>query len=227
MFRLSTLAYCILAGALGCLGQTPAPDSDPPPNASDINAPLSAPDTDAPRHALVAPANPRIYVPLTRSERFSRYAKGLYNPEALLRSAAGAGIQQASNTPHEWGQGAEGYFRRYGNSYAEYLVRQTIMYGASSALDEDNRFFRSDRQGYGSRSLYAAESTFLARRSDGSRRLSYSRLTALVATGFISREWQPRSTNGVRSAFGSIATTAGTEVGFNVFREFLPKFLHH
>ena len=181
MFRCSLFACCILAGSFSCSGQTAAQEDK---------------DSAGPSAPAATVAG---YVPLTQGDRFHRYLKSLYSPEALLRSAAGAGLQQATNTPSEWGQGAEGYFRRY---------------------------FRSKRQGFGSRTFYAAESTFLAHRPDGTRRLSYSRIVAVVA-GFISREWQPRSADHIRNAFGSIASTAGSEVGFNVVREFLPRFLHH
>jgi hypothetical protein len=74
--------------------------------------------------------------------------------------------------------------------------------------------------------MYAVESTFLAHRSDGARRLSYSRLGAALATAFISRAWQPPSTRGPEHALGSFGTTMGSEIGFNVVREFLPDLLH-
>jgi hypothetical protein len=56
--------------------------------------------------------------------------------------------------------------------------------------------------------------------------LGYSRPGAVVATSFISREWQPYSTNGAQNAEASIGDALGSEVGFNVFREFLPDLLH-
>ena len=179
-------------------------------------------------HANAASIAPSLaYVPPTQTERFHRYLKGLFGPEALLRAAAGSGVSQLTGTPHEWGQGAEGYFRRYGNDFAEHTIRQTLMYGSSAALGEDNRYFRSEQSGFGRRTIYAAESTFLARRSDGTRRVSYSRIGAIVATAFISREWQPRSTDNARHAFANMGTTAASEIGFNVVREFLPDLFHH
>jgi len=208
------LTSCLLAGGLACFGQTP----DPPKAAE------PAPSDAAPAARLSSA--PLVYVPMTQAERARRYAKSLFSLEAIGRAAAGAGLQQWTNTPREWGQGAEGYGRRFANSFGENVVRQTITYGMSSALDEDNRYFASERTGFGSRTTYAVESTFLARRSDGTRRLSYSRITGLVATAFISRAWQPPSERGVGHAAGSLGTTVGTEIGFNIAREFLPSLLH-
>jgi len=196
---IASLAFVLLAGAIGCWGQTP-----PAPAAATL--------------AYVAP---------TQSERLQHYLKSLVSPEAIARSAAGAGLQQLNNTPIEWGQGADGYLRRFANGYGEHLIRQTFLYGLSDALGEDNHYIRSERHGVGPRVMYAVESTFLARRSDGARRVSYSRLGAVLATAFISRAWQPPSTSGPEHAIGSFGTTMGTEIGFNVFRELVSNPFQH
>jgi hypothetical protein len=166
------------------------------------------------------------YIPLTHSQRVHQWTHDMFSVEAVVRAAAGAAILQGMDTPHEWGLGTEGYARRFGSDYAQHVIRQTLIFGASDLLDEDNRYFRSGLTGTGPRMRYAIESTFLARRHDGHRRLSYSRLTSVAATAFISREWQPRSTSGPSHAELSIATVLGAEIGFNIAREFLPKIFH-
>jgi hypothetical protein len=143
--------------------------------------------------------------------------------ESVLSSAAGAGISQWENSPSEWGQGAEGYARRLGNSYAIHIMQGTLMYGASSVLHEDNRYVPSGEDAFGRRLKYSIASSFLARRDDGTRRLSYSRLGSYLATAFISREWQPHSRNGAQNAWQNLEISMGATVGFNVAREFFPK----
>ena len=179
--------------------------------------------TPCPALCQTAAPTATSYRPPTQSERFHHYLKGTFSVESLLRSAAGSGLLQATNTPSEWGQGAEGYGRRVGSSYAQHIMRQTILYGASDLLHEDTRYVRSGEQTAGGRVRYALESTFLARKDDGSRRISFSRIGSVVAVAFISREWQPHSTNGAQNAFSNIGITFGSEAGFNVAREFLPK----
>ncbi len=149
-----------------------------------------------------------------------------FSLESVLRSGFGAGISQWQNTPSEWGQGTQGYATRVANSYGQHVIRQTMMFGASSLLHEDNRYIPSQESGVGPRFRYAIESSFLARRDNGTRRLSYSRLGSYIATAFISREWQPHSTNGAQNAISSLETVIGTTVAFNVAREFLPKVFH-
>lgn len=183
------------------------------------------PDQPAAPVQTSQPAEP-VYTPPAQAEQFHHFVNSTFSVEAVVRAAAGAAILQAMNTPGEWGQGAEGYGKRFANDYAQHIVRQTLMYGASDLLGEDNRYFLSDRTGAGSRLGYAVESTFLARTHSGHRRLSYSRIGSIAATAFISREWQPPSTSGASHAGLSIATVFGTEVGFNIAREFLPKVFH-
>jgi hypothetical protein len=48
----------------------------------------------------------------------------------------------------------------------------------------------------------------------------------VIGTAFISREWQPRSTDHVHNALVATRTVFGTEIGFNIAREFLPKIFH-
>lgn len=177
----------------------------------------------APAPAPAALSAQLAYTPLTQRDRFHNYLRGAFSIESVVRSAAGAAILQETNTPSEWGQGGEGYAKRFGNSYAQQIMRQTLRYGAADALHEDNRYIPSGRSGTGARLKYAIESTFLARRDDGTRRLSYSRIGSYLAVAFLSREWQPPSTSGPGSAAMSFGTIVGSEVGFDIAREFWPK----
>ncbi len=121
-FKTTLLTCWLFAGGLYCLAQE-APVTNAVPNASAVAAPTLAPTL--------------AYVPLTQHERFHRYVKSLVSLEALGRSVAGAGLQQWSDTPYEWKHGIDGYAKRFGNSYGEYIIRQSLTYGLSSALGED------------------------------------------------------------------------------------------
>ncbi len=145
----------------------------------------------------------------------------MLSPVAVGASAAGAGISQWEDTPSEWKQGAEGYGRRFANSYGQHLLRQTMMFGAASVLHEDNRYIRCSESGFGPRLKYAVLSTFLARRDDGTRRFSFSRIGSTAGTAFISRTWQPHSTDTPSDAASSFGISIGVQTGFNVAREFL------
>ncbi|HXB73782.1 MAG TPA: hypothetical protein VNY05_36425 [Candidatus Acidoferrales bacterium] len=169
-----------------------------------------------------APVNQSTYEALTEGDRAREYLKDMFNPLSLVSSAASAGLGQWRDSPRQWKQGGEGYGLRYGSSYAEHIVRDTVMYGAASALHEDNRYVRSGQTGVGSRVGYAVSSTFLARGDDGSRRFSFSRMLAFAGAAVISRLWQPRSTNSLGSAAVNFGTSIGVATGLDVAREFWP-----
>jgi len=183
------------------------------------------PDNDDSRSAVSSPP-PREFAPMTRSERLSRYVLGLADYESVLRSAASAGIAQAGNTPKEWRGGGEAYGKRIGNAYAEHVINRTVQYGLAAALHEDNRYFVSGQTGFGRRIKYAVASTLLARHDDGSRSFSFSRIAGAASAGFISRQWQPRSTNSAGDGAVSFGVSMAGDIGFNVFREFWPGFKH-
>jgi hypothetical protein len=172
------------------------------------------------------PANAQApYVPITQQERFHTYLHSFYSPMSLLTGAVSAGWGQLNDRPKEWPQGLNGYATRYGSGYAQRITRETLTFGASSLLHEDNRYFKSTETSNGKRIEYAVISTFTARTEDGSRRFSYSRIGGMLGASIISRTWQPVSTGSMKSAYLNFGTSLGFAAGFNVLREFMPKKL--
>src|SRR5258708_11183650 len=104
-----------------------------------------------------------------------RYMRRAFEPGSILESAAGAGIRQWEDTPKEWKQGAEGYGDRFGSAYATHFIRETLEYGASAALREDNRYIRSGESDFWKRSKHAVVYTFMARNDAGNEHFAYSR----------------------------------------------------
>jgi hypothetical protein len=175
----------------------------------------------------VSSSPPPQFSPMTRSERLRNYMANVFSYEAILRSAAGAGIRQASGTPKEWGGGAEAYGERVGSGYAQHFIDRTLQYGISSLLHEDNRYFVSGQTGFLRRTKYAIKSTLMARHDNGNQYVSVSRIGGAAGGAFISREWDPRSINSAGDGAVSFGITMGTEMGFNVFREFWPDMKRH
>ena len=162
-------------------------------------------------------------VRITEGDRLRWYLKATISPISLATSAASAGFGQWRERPGEWRQEAEGSGRRWASSYGEHVVRETLVFAASSALHEDNRYIRSGESDLRPRISYAVESTFLARRDNGSRRLSFSKIGAFAGAALVSRLWQPGSTRSPRNAAVNFGTTIGIAAAFNVVREFWPR----
>jgi len=163
------------------------------------------------------------HVPMSQEQRRHQYFRNLISPLSLASSAASAGIGQARDAPAAWGEGGQGYARRFGSSFAQHLVRETLVYGVSSVLHEDNRFVPSDEPTAAGRLRDAVAGTFLATKDDGSRSVSVSKITGLAGSAFLSRLWQPPGHRSAGNAGTNIAIGVGVAVGFNVAREFVPR----
>jgi len=181
-----------------------------------------------PANAAAAAAGPRQlpFIPMTQAQRLRYYFNSTFSLSTLAVAAAGAGTLQLWNIPKEWGQGAEGYGRRMGDLYGQHIIVQTLMYGSSSLLHEDNHYFRSGKSGLWPRLRYAAMSALITRRDDGSTRFAYTRIGSFAAGAFISRAWQPRSITSAGDGAVNFGSFVAVQVGFNVAREFFPRFIH-
>jgi hypothetical protein len=168
--------------------------------------------------------SPAENVPQTKSQRFNDYLLATVGPLTFLAEGASAGIQQWRASPHEWGQGGEGYGKRLGNNMAYNAIHQTITYGLSEALHEDNRYFKSKKQSFGGRLFYALESPAMAYKN-GRRTVSISSLSGMAGAAGISQAWAPQSWKGVDNAAANFGLTYAGVAGLNVAREFVPDLI--
>jgi hypothetical protein len=173
---------------------------------------------------LLAPAE---RTPLTSRQRFHDYAMSVIGPVPTFSAAAGAGVSQGIDSPPEWGQGARGYGRRFGNNLAYNAVRNTLTLGVSVALHEDNRYFASQQRTAGRRLLHALASPAIAHRDSGRATVSVSNLLGIAGASTLSRTWAPGSWQGGNNIGRSIGFTFAGMAGLNVAREFVPDIVRH
>ncbi len=185
----------------------------------------ATPKTTGTASRALIPGQP-IYVPLSKEERWRRYLSSLVSPASVVQSAAGAGINQWSNTPSEWHQGAEGYGRRFANSYGIHIARESIRSGAGALLDEDTRYIASSDTRFAPRLKHAVLSTFMCRTHTGQERVAFSSIGALAGSAFLSRAWQPSSTSQPADAMSNFGVGVGVAAATNVVHEFLPRVFH-
>jgi hypothetical protein len=157
------------------------------------------------------------------AERLHDYGMGLIGVQAWLGSAASAGVGQWDNSPEKWGQGAEGYGKRFASRFGQNIAKQTLQLPAAALLHEDLRYHPSKTGGTRARLGYAIKRSFIVPRSNGmGNTFAYSRLISNFGGGLISRTWQPSDSSGVGDGFASGAITLGGDVGINIVREFWP-----
>lgn len=155
------------------------------------------------------------------------YIKHSLSPGAIGAAAAGATITQGTNTPSEWGQGAEGFAKRFGSAISKHLVKRAIQYPVAKAFHEELGYRRSDKTGFGPRLKYALVSTVITHKTtNGKATVAKGEIAGAFGSGLISRLWQPASTRTIGLGFTSGGITLGVDAAGNVIREFWPEIRH-
>ena len=161
-------------------------------------------------------------VPLTPKQKFKLAWKTMVDPFTLVFVGGAAGVEQAQNHFNGYGQGAQGYGKRFGAGYADVAAGTFI--GAAvlpSLLRQDPRYFYKGSGSKPSRFLYAVGNSVICKGDNGRWQANYSNVLGSLAAGGISNLYYPeQDRNGVGLTLenGSIGIAA-TAVA-NLFQEF-------
>jgi hypothetical protein len=134
------------------------------------------------------------YTPPSQSVRLNNYIFDAFGPYPVIVAAAAAGINQATDAPPEWDQGAAGYGKRFGSDYGIALTDTSARYGLARLFKEDTLYYRCECTGILPRVRHAVFSTFTGRHGeDGHRELSIPSIVAPYAgTMTAVYGWYPR-----------------------------------
>jgi hypothetical protein len=157
-----------------------------------------------------------------------QYAKHEVGPKPVAMVGVGAAINQGTNTPREWGQGAAGFGKRFASGFAKHIVHKGIQYSVARMLHEELSYRPSGKHGFGPRMKYALMGVVVTHKTNGNhgRTVNAGEISGAVGSGLISRLWQPASTRTVAAGFTSAGITLGVDAGQNVVREFWPEIRH-
>jgi len=166
-------------------------------------------------------------LPLRPKQKFELAWKTSVDPVTFAASGAFAGGEQAQNAYHGYGQGAQGYAKRYGASYADAFVG--IMVGGAilpSLLKQDPRYFYKGTGSVRSRILYALANAVICKGDNGHWQVDYSGILGGLASGGISNLYYPASSrNGAWLTFeNTFIGIGGSGIG-NIFQEFVVRKL--
>jgi Carboxypeptidase regulatory-like domain len=161
-------------------------------------------------------------VPLTTKQKFELAWKATIDPVNFGLNAATAGIEQASDAFSGYGQGAQGYAKRYGASYAD-LVTGTFIGSAvlPSLLKQDPRYFYKGTGTKRSRVLYAIANAVICKGDNGRWQPNYSAILGGIAAGGISNLYYPSTDRGAGLIFENALIGMGTTAAANILQEFV------
>jgi hypothetical protein len=161
--------------------------------------------------------------PLSRKQKLHLAFRTAVDPVSFGVAAFDAGLSQAEDDFTGYGQGAQGYAKRFGASYADNF--DGTMLGNAIfpiLLKQDPRYFRRGEGSFISRFLYSVSTTVWCKNDNGSHGPNYSNILGNLAAGGISNLYYPASDRGAGLTFerGFTVTAYGAFGG--VFNEFWP-----
>jgi Carboxypeptidase regulatory-like domain len=114
-------------------------------------------------------------VPLSPKQKFELAWKSASDPITIVGVGALAGIDQAGDRWSEYGQGAQGYAKRFGATYAN-VFGATFIGGAimPSILKQDPRYFYKGTGSKRSRFFYAISNSVICKGDNGRWQPNYS-----------------------------------------------------
>ena len=130
--------------------------------------------------------------PLTAREKFHLFAKSAFDPATIGVVGLQAGISQAENEFSAYGQGAQGYGKRFGASLAdEASAGFWSNYFYPVLLKEDPRYFRLGEGTLNHRMFYSVKQEFVCHTDKGGRMFHFSNVLGAFTSGAISNAYYP------------------------------------
>jgi hypothetical protein len=166
-------------------------------------------------------------VSLNSRQKFELAVKSVIDPFTLAVVAGTAGVQQAQNHFADYGQGAQGYAKRFGAGYAD-TITGTFIGGAilPSLLKQDPRYFYKGTGSTGSRTMYAISMAVICKGDNGRWQFNYSGILGSLAAGGISNLYYPAADrDGLGLTLDNTAIGIGESAITNLLQEFLIKKL--
>jgi hypothetical protein len=164
--------------------------------------------------------------PMTRELKFKLALRTATDPVTFIVVAGVAGVEQSHKTFPGYGQGFEGYAKRYGASYADTVSGRMLGSAIFPAiLHQDPRYFYRGSGSTRSRLLYALLSTVICRGDNGRLEPNYSHvLGSFTAAGLTNLYRDPQDRQASLTFRNGLIITASGAVT-NVLREFLSRKL--
>jgi hypothetical protein len=162
--------------------------------------------------------------PLTAGQKFKVVARSSFDYVQYPWYGFLAGISQAENSEPGYGQGAQGYAKRFGAATADGTIENFMTSAVlPSLLHQDPRFFQSGHGGFRHRAWYAFSRIIVTRGDNGNSQFNYSEVFGSALSAAVSTySYHPHEDKTVANT----AKVWGTQVGYDaltyVVKEFWP-----
>jgi hypothetical protein len=162
--------------------------------------------------------------PITAKQKFLLVTRSSFDPGEFLWYGLLAGISQAENSEKAYGQGAEGYAKRYASQFGDGTIESYLVeFGFPVVFKQDPRYFRVGEGSFGYRTGRVLKRLVVTKGDNGRDQFNVSEVfgsgTAAVASIY---SYHPQDEHN----FSNVASVWGEQVAFDaaemMFKEFWP-----
>jgi hypothetical protein len=165
----------------------------------------------------------RNALPLSPGQKFQLFFRSEIDPWPFLLASVVSGIGQADDSYPEWGQGAQGYAKRFGAAYSDAFIGNFFGNAVlTSLLHEDPRYFQKGTGTKTSRFLWAASSTVWCKRDRGGWGPNYANVGGNLIGSAIARAYYPESERTVSDTITDGLTVSAEGIVGSEVIEFWP-----
>ena len=160
--------------------------------------------------------------PLSAEQKFKVTARGLFDPFEFVLTGFVASLGQASNSNPSYGQGLQGYGKRYGTTYADNLTENFMAYAVlPTVLHQDPRYYELGHGGFFRRSWHAVSRVLITRSDFGKTQFNTSELGGAAAAAAISTySYHVQS----ERSFGNVVSVWGTQISWDAVTYMIKEF---
>ncbi len=168
--------------------------------------------------------NAKNVPPLTTAEKFRVTARSSFDPVEYFWYGALAGLSQAENSESGFGQGAQGYGKRYGAYFADGTIENFMTTAILPSLfRQDPRYFQLGKGGFWHRTGYAVSRIFVTRTDAGGSQFNFSEvLGSAAASGISTYSYHPRDDRNLPNTLSVWGSQVGYDTLTYVVKEFWP-----
>jgi hypothetical protein len=170
----------------------------------------------------------RDALPLSSGQKFKLFFKSATDPWPFLLAGAVSGVGMAEDSYPAWGQGAQGYAKRFGAAYSDAFIGNFFGNAVlTSLLHEDPRYFQKGTGTPVKRFLWAASSSVWCKRDNGGWGPNYANVVGNLIGAAISDTYYPASERTVGNTISNGFTVSAEGIVGAEIIEFWPDIVRH
>jgi hypothetical protein len=162
--------------------------------------------------------------PLTTGQKFKVVARSSFDYIEFPWYGFLSGLSQAENSEPGYGQGAEGYGKRYGAAFADGTIENFWTSAIlPSVLHQDPRFYQLGKGGFWHRTGYAMSRIFVTRSDSAHNQFNASEIFgSAIAAGISTYSYHPYADKTLSNSLSVWGSQVGYDTITIVVKEFWP-----